>query len=126
MTASHRAYLGSLQHLRFRLRANHEGARARGREELLGFTYSEEALRQMKALVMMPTASKRAIPVKWIAAWRQARQEALFRSVVGEKETSRFETVQLDHRWDDVAQVDHVLPDVGIARRLSAMVKELA
>ncbi len=126
MTAGHRAYLGSVKHLRFGLRASREGARGRGREELLGLTYSDEALRQMKALVMMPTASGRAIPVKWIATWRQARQEALFRSVVGERETSRFETIPLDHRWDDVAQVDRVLPDVGIARRLSAMVKELA
>jgi len=63
---------------------------------------------------MTPAVNGRAIPLKWMATLRHAHQEALFQSAAKETQTSRFETVQLDCSWGDVAQVDRILPDAGV------------
>jgi acyl carrier protein/pimeloyl-ACP methyl ester carboxylesterase len=122
MAAGHRRYLRSVQHLRLWARGV-PLARTANREELLGFTYSETAVREMRALVMTHRANLSAIPLRWIATWQHTRQEALFRSLAGESEDHCIETPELDCCWNDVSRVDRTLPDVGMAKRLATLVK---
>jgi amino acid adenylation domain-containing protein len=123
MTEGHRQYLSATQHLRFRRSRPHFD----GGKELLGSTYSETALRELRALAM---AQSRNVPVKWLASSGPARQEAVFRSICGEagasgaKKESRIETVDVDCAWTDVSRLEDTLPDVGIAKKLAEMVME--
>jgi acyl carrier protein/pimeloyl-ACP methyl ester carboxylesterase len=125
MAAAHRKYLGSVQHLRFWAQAARRARVAYG-EDLLGFTYCERALGEMKALAMAPDPGLASTSLRWIATWRRSRQEALFRSLAGDGRGSRLDTLELDCFWNDVLRIDHTLPDVGVAKKLAAMVKEAA
>jgi amino acid adenylation domain-containing protein len=118
MVAAHRRYLGAVQHLQ-RRRAPRPGT-----EELLGATYSEAALRELKGMVLGPQSNPRAVPVKWLATGRSRGHEALFRSVAGGHAGSRFDALDHDCGWLDPARLEDVLPDVGIAKRLADMVTE--
>jgi amino acid adenylation domain-containing protein len=125
LAEGHRKYVGSVRHLRFWTRAA-PVARASDREELLGFAYSRKALSEMKALAMSPIANLAATPVQWVATWRHARQNALFRSIAREWNRSRIETLDFECCWNDVSRAEHTLPDAGIAKKLAAMLKEVA
>jgi amino acid adenylation domain-containing protein len=119
MAEGHRRYLGAVQHLRFR-----RAAPSAGGEELLGATYSATALRELKTLVIGPLAAAGSIPIKWLSTSRPAHQEALFRSVSRERGGSRIEALDFDCRWQDLALLEDILPDVGIARKLADMATE--
>jgi amino acid adenylation domain-containing protein len=119
MAEGHRRYLRAVQHLQRRRTA--PGA---GGEELLGATYSETALRELKALVIGPRATGASIPIKWLSTSRPAHQRALFRSVSGAREGCRVEVMDFDCRWQDLALLEDNLPDVGIARKLAEMAME--
>lgn len=118
MVAAHARYLRAVQHLQFRR------ARRPGAEELLGTTYSETALRELKGMVLGPGSNASAVPVKWLATGRSSSHEALFRSVAGERDGCRFEALDCDCGWLDPARLEDVLPDVGIAKKLAEMATE--
>ncbi|HEU4412485.1 MAG TPA: amino acid adenylation domain-containing protein [Polyangiaceae bacterium] len=120
MAALHAQYLRSMQHLRLgRPPARPPG----GGEELLGATYSREALRELKALAIPKLAPDRGPPVRWLATSQPARQRARFASLCGDRPDCRLEALDFDCSWDDLARFEDVLPDVGIAAALAAMVK---
>jgi amino acid adenylation domain-containing protein len=120
MTEGHRRYLGATQHLRFR-RAKR---RDTGSEEILGSTYSETALRELKALSIAPIATSRPVPVKWLGTSQHGRQEAVFRATCGERAGSRIEAMDVDCAWHDVSRLEDILPDIGVSKRLAEMVTE--
>jgi amino acid adenylation domain-containing protein len=117
MAEAHRQYLCDVQHLRFR----RPRARSTGGTELLGSTYSETALRELNALVIVPIAAGRPMSIKWLATSPSARQTAQFRALGGEREGCRIETMDFDCSWQDVSHLEDILPDVGITRRLAEM-----
>jgi amino acid adenylation domain-containing protein len=118
MVAVHARYLRAVQHLQLRK------ARRPGAEELLGATYSEAALRELKGMVLGPQSNPRAVPVKWLATERSRSHEALFRSVAREQDGARFEALDYDCGWLHPARLEDVLPDVGIAKKLAEMATE--
>ena len=115
----HRRYLRSERLQSCRGRSNR-----RGSEELLGLTYSERALHELRALVLRSSPRRRPVPVKWLATSRREQQEARFRTVCGEDDGSRIEVMPFDCDWLDVSRLEDVLPDVGIAKKLAGMVVE--
>jgi hypothetical protein len=93
-TRMHRDYLRATLHLR-------SGGSPRsilGGEEILGATYSDRALVELKAVSIRPAALAR---------------------------TRNFATSELgfDCGWGEISQLDDVLPDVGISRALAALVE---
>jgi pimeloyl-ACP methyl ester carboxylesterase len=123
ITAGHRRYLRATRHLRFR-RARR---RAGGAEEILGTTYSEAALRELRALSIAPIASiasSRPVPVKWLGTSGCVRQEAVFRAACDRRAGSRMEAFDVDCSWEDVSRLEDILPDAGISKKLAEMVTE--
>jgi amino acid adenylation domain-containing protein len=121
MTEGHRRYLGATRHLRFRRSRSRRGT---GSEEILGSTYSETALRELKALAIAPIAPSRPVPVKWLGTSQHRRQEAIFRAICGERTGSRIEAMDVDCSWHDVSRLEDILPDIGISKKLAEMVTE--
>ena len=119
LAKGHRQYLRSVQDLRF----SRWLRRGRGCEELLGLTYSESALRELKETVMRPIATPRALVVKWLATSQPEQQEAQFLAVRGDA-GSRIEAMEFECAWLDVARLEDIFPDVGIAKKLAEMVSE--
>jgi amino acid adenylation domain-containing protein len=118
MVAAHARYLRSVQHLHVRK------ARRHGAEELLGATYTETTLRELRGMTLGAEADPHATPVKWLATGRSSGEEALFRAVTSERSGCRFEMLDYDCGWLDPARLEDVVPDVGIAKRLAEMVAE--
>jgi amino acid adenylation domain-containing protein len=118
MVAAHRRYLRAVQHLELR-RSGRPGT-----EELLGATYSERALRELKAMVLGPQSYPCRVPVKWLATGPSRRDDALFRSMASQRDECRFEALECDCGWLDPARLEDVLPDVGIAKKLAEMATE--
>jgi amino acid adenylation domain-containing protein len=120
MTEGHRRYLGATRHLRFR----RSKSRAAGSETILGSTYSATALRELKALAVAPIATSGPLAVKWLGTSQDARHEAAFRAIRGERTGSRFEAMAVDCSWHDVSRLEDILPDTGISKKLVEMVTE--
>jgi amino acid adenylation domain-containing protein len=122
MVEAHRRYLGAVQHLRFRRSA----ARRKGGRELLGSTYSETALLELKALDIAPIAADRRVCIKWLTTSPSAHQAIEFQTVSAQRHGCRFEAMDVDCSWRDVSRLEEVLPDVGISLKLREMVMERA
>ncbi|HWO26173.1 MAG TPA: amino acid adenylation domain-containing protein [Kofleriaceae bacterium] len=113
--ALHQRYLRGQQDLR----RGRLPARIPGAEELLGVTYAEHARRELERLVIPRTA---AAPLRWLATFEPARQEARHRELaVG---GGRFESLEIDCGWRDIARFEDIIPDLHVARALVAMVTE--
>jgi hypothetical protein len=127
MVAMHRRYLAALERPWFRLVSASQKARRSQTEssptELLGLTYSAAALADLKRLAMAPRATER-IPIRWLATSPSAREKAAVAAIVGTRPDSRFEVLDVDCFWQDVARFEDILPDVGIAKGLARMVTE--
>jgi amino acid adenylation domain-containing protein len=117
LVALHRRYLRGLQHLRLGRRP----ARLRGAEELLGATYSAEALRELRGMSIAPLVPDRGPPLSWLITSRRARQRARFAAVCGARRDCEAEALDFDCGWHELARLEDVLPDVGIAGALAAM-----
>jgi amino acid adenylation domain-containing protein len=108
----HRRYVRGLQHLRLG-RPPH---RVPGAEELLGATYSDTMLRELRALALV----RSDVPLRWLATHDAARQRATFQTLGGE----RLEVLDVDCAWADLTRIEDLLPDNGVARTLAALVEE--
>ncbi|MEO6574350.1 MAG: AMP-binding protein, partial [Polyangiaceae bacterium] len=117
MAEMHRKYLRSMQDLRMGERPED----IRGGEQLLGTSYSDAALRELKTLRLDSIAP--ATKVEWLVTSQNARQKSLYESVVGAREDCHLVTIDFDSCWDDAGRLDDILPDVGIAKALAAMVR---
>ncbi len=122
MAVAHRHYVSSMQHLRL----GRAPARLPGAEELLGTTYSDAALRELRGLSITRDAPNQRLPFKWLVTSQPARQRGRFAALSGARTDCRVETLDFDCSWHDVARLEDVLPDVGIAAALANMVTERA
>jgi hypothetical protein len=122
MAAAHRHYVSSMQHLRM----GRPPGRLPGAEELLGTTYSDAALRELRGLSIARDAPNQSLPFKWLVTSQPARQRGRFAALCGARVDCRVETLDFDCSWHDVARLEDVLPDVGIAAALANMVTERA
>jgi hypothetical protein len=107
MSSLHRAYLAAMQHLRL----GRAPRRYPNAEELLGTTYSSEALRELRALRIAPGSdvhgcllTSKAVP----------QRTELARLAIGR----RVEALAFDCGWLDLVQQEDILPDAGITRGL--------
>ncbi|HEU4539282.1 MAG TPA: hypothetical protein VFS00_34410, partial [Polyangiaceae bacterium] len=122
MADAHRRYVSSMHHLRLGRRPE----RLPGAEELLGTTYSDEALRELRGLAVARDAPNHALPARWLITSQPARQQARFAALYGARVDCRADALDVDCGWHDLARLEDVLPDVGIAAALAAMATERA
>jgi len=108
----HRRCVRGLQHLRL----GRPPQRLLGAEELLGATYSDAMLRELRALRLV----RSAVPLRWLATHDAARQRASFKALGGD----RLEMLDVDCAWADLTRSEDLLADNGIARALAALVEE--
>lgn len=120
----HQGYLRNTLHMRL-LRAVKAPRKAPSSGvELLGTTFSDQALRELTSLNMgaatgCTTASSRLL----VSSPRQARAGELL-AWARSQPACKAETVDFDCAWAALANVHEVIPDVGISRTLAQMVLE--
>jgi amino acid adenylation domain-containing protein len=117
MAEMQRKYLRAAEHLTRRRR------KARG-VELLGTTFSERALLELRALTMEPAFPRHGVPIKWLATSSAADQTATYQRIAQAETGSRLATLDASCGWYDLGRLEDVLPDVGIASVLSTMATE--
>lgn len=120
MARLHTRYVRALQHLRL----GRPASQPPGGQELLGATYSHEALRGLRELSLAKLGSGKAPPVKWLATFQPARQRERFEALCGTREGCRLDALDFDCSWSDLARFEDILPDVGIAAALATMARE--
>jgi len=108
----HRRYVRSVQDLRL----GRPPQRVPGAEELLGTTYSETMLRELRTLTLVRTD----VRLRWLATHDTARQRASFQTLGGE----RLDVLDVDCAWADLTRLEDLLADNGIPRALAALVEE--
>jgi amino acid adenylation domain-containing protein len=113
--ALHSRYLRGQQ----ALRRGRPPARLHEAEELLGVTYADRARREIERLVIPRLA---AAPLSWLATFEPARQEAWHGELAAAG--GRFEWLEVDCGWRDIARFEDIIPDLRVARALVAMVTE--
>lgn len=92
--------------------------------ELLGTTFSEKALLELRALAMEPALPRRGIPIKWLATSPAADQTVAYERIAKMEPGSRLATLDASCDWYDLARLEDVLPDVGIASALADLATE--
>ena len=108
----HRRCVRSLQHLRL----GRPPQRVLGAEELVGATYSDTMLRELRALTLV----RPDVPLRWLATHDAARQRVSSQTLGG----GHLEVLDVDCGWADLTRSEDLLADNGIARALSALVEE--
>lgn len=108
----HRRYLRGQQDLR-RGRRPHQPI---GGEERLGVTYSPVARAEITKLAL----PRFEAPMRWLATHDITQQSARFDALSSTR--IGFEALALDCGWRDLSRFEDLIPDVGIARVLVAMV----
>jgi hypothetical protein len=122
---NHRRYLRAVEYVDW-----HFPLPGRGRPgatvELLGSTYSDRMVRDLAALRIDPRGKSRAVQLKWLATAPAAPQVARFEALAraGASDGNRVEEILVDCSWLDVASLESIVPDLGIAAALAAMVTE--
>ena len=91
-----------------------------GRRELLGMTYSDPALLEIRRL-RLGSGDRRVDAVNWLASSEPIRQLAAFESVATPGSHHRFEVARLGVAWLEASCLGDLLPDVGIVDTLVAM-----
>jgi hypothetical protein len=100
LVKSHRRYLRGEAHLRFPRRFQHV---KKDEHELLGLVLSRAGLRELSDLSLsLPARGTRGL-IRWLVTATD---------------------LGFDCGWDDVGQVDLILPDVGITKALAALAVE--
>lgn len=92
--------------------------------ELLGTTFSDRAILELRALTMEPALPRRGVPIKWLATSPAADQVAAYERVANGNPGSRIATLDAWCGWYDLGRLEDVLPDVGIANALATMATE--
>jgi len=109
------------------LRASEHFALRRSRPrgvELLGTTFSEKALLELRALTMEPALPRRGIPIKWLATSKAADQTVAYERIARTETGSRLATLDDSCGWYDLGRLEDVLPDVGISSALATLATE--
>ena len=111
--ALHRRYLRGQQHLR----RGRPPRRLRGAEEVLGVIYPDAARRELRRLAIPWLGDVR---VHWLATFEAASQAAAYDALAAAR--GGFEVASVDCAWNDISHLEDIVPDLGIARTLAAMV----
>jgi acyl carrier protein len=112
--ALHRRYLAGQHHLR----RGRRPAPIPGGEEQLGVVYSNAAVRALRRLEV---GRLDGVPIRWLATHDTAHQ-AQARAAIAAAPGGRFDTIELDCAWRDVARLEDIVPDLGIVRQLVELV----
>jgi amino acid adenylation domain-containing protein len=122
LVRTHRAYVRALQDLRL----GRPPRKLHGKEELMGATYSDVALQELRTLAIAPGFGRPAAlaPVRWLATTLPAHEVERAWQPAEPGGSLRVEAAALDCHWQDAAAIDDMLPDVGIARTLASMTVE--
>ncbi|HVW28133.1 MAG TPA: amino acid adenylation domain-containing protein [Polyangiaceae bacterium] len=112
-----RQYLRASERFAFRKRRSPRGT------ELLGVTYSPQALAEARALVVPPGPPR--APLKWLSTSPGGVTSAAFARVAGDQAGSRLEALDVDCQWGALNRLEDVLPDVGIAAALATLCTEV-
>ena len=94
-----------------------------GAQELLGATYSDAAIDELKALELALSRAQSLVPVEWLSTSEPATQRTAFQKFSEGAAGRRFEQMKFDCAWNDITQMAEVLPDVGISKTLASMVR---
>ncbi len=79
-------------------------------------TYTPAASRELRQLEI----PRLEHPVRWLATYAAAQQSARFDALTTER--NGFEALDVDCGWRDIARFEDIIPDVGVAQALVAMV----
>ena len=117
--ALHRRYLAGQQHLR----RGRRPAAIPGGEEHLGVVYSTAAVGELQRLELPRLGGA----VRWLATFEVERQAQERAALVGDAAPSAapgFDAIDVDCAWLDVARLEDIVPDLGIAWKLVKQVTE--
>ena len=115
----HRRYVLGTQDMRM----GRKPRRPHGAQELLGATYSDAAIDELKALELALPQARSPVPVDWLSTSEPATQRTAFETILEGATRRRFEPMEFDCAWNDITQMAEVLPDVGISKSLVSMVR---
>ena len=115
----HRRYVLGTQDMRL----GRKPSRLHGAQELLGATYSDAAIDELKALELTLPRAQSPLPVEWLSTSEPATQRTAFQKISEGGTGRRFEQMKFDCAWNDITQMAEVLPDVGISKCLASMVR---
>ena len=119
LRAMQRRFMKSIADLRFW----NFGAERPPANELLGTHYSEAIVSELSGLSLPPLLAARRVPTRWLATRQLEHELGLLRGL-GAPGDCRAECVELDCGWHDVAELEDIIPDVGLSRALAKMVLE--
>ena len=105
MHAMHRALVLDLK----QLRAGRPPRRLKDAEELLGFTWSNAALEELRHLQITPASLNSECPVDWLASEPDIEQRRWFTEIAASITGSRFESVPYRCRWADARAAGGIL-----------------
>jgi amino acid adenylation domain-containing protein len=92
-------------------------------EELLGFAYSAQALSQITRLdVQAPVDVE--IALSWLDTSGKPEFAEIARRVCGARPALAVEAGSYDCHWEELTDLEDILPDVGISRSLARMVQQ--
>jgi amino acid adenylation domain-containing protein len=91
--------------------------------ELLGTHYSDAIVRELTSLSLPRLLAERRVPTRWLATLQLEHEAGLLRGL-GVPGDCRAECLDLDCGWHDVAELEDVIPDVGLSKTLAKMVLE--
>jgi amino acid adenylation domain-containing protein len=115
-----RAYARSVADLRFWAFER----RALSATELCGTSYSAAALAELDGVTLAPLLARSGADIRWLATSGADCEAALASSVRTKIAHLSVECLDYGCGWCDVRRLEDVLPDVGISRALTAMLKE--
>ena len=92
--------------------------------ELLGTHYSDAVVSELTSLSLPPLLAARRVPTRWLATRQLEHEIGLLRGL-GAPGDCRAECLDLDCGWHDVAELEDVIPDMGLSRALTRMVLEV-
>ncbi len=114
MEAMHARRVKSLHDLRL----GRAPRRVTNGRELLGFTYSREAERQIGALRIDASAASDP-SIDWVLTTGAGRVKETSRDA---SPAPRHHFVDIDCQWQDIASMEEVLPDVGLSQAIARLI----
>jgi amino acid adenylation domain-containing protein len=114
----HDAYMRGVRYLRpFGAPANRDGV-----EELLGFAYSPAAIEQIRSLAIDSTKAAK-VPLGWLNTSGENRSSDLCQAIIAAAGSADLRNGVHDCAWEELADLEDILPDVGISKLLAQMVQ---
>jgi amino acid adenylation domain-containing protein len=114
----HHAYMRGVRYLR----PLGAPAYSNGAEELLGFAYSRAAIEQIR-LLAVDAGDGAKVPLSWLETAGRGRRAKGDPAMVAAARNAKLQYGAYDCGWEELADLEDILPDVGISRLLAQMVQ---